>query len=512
MKVKSIFRRYLTVTMVIIAASFVFLGIMMMVFFSGFWKSEKENLLENNARSVAAIAAGAIADRLESPVEMEMLDILISNTANNIDADIFIVDATGGILRGNFHNSDIQGASSIDDKIAKAALEGKYMEQGKLGGFYLTDYFVVGVPLVVGAEGARQSVGSVFAATSSSPIDAYQSKTMEIFLLAALMALAIALLVASFFSYSFVRPLREMNGVLKAFGEGDMSARMKVESNDELGRVAASFNETAATLANSENIRRSFIANISHELKTPMTTIAGFIDGILDGTIPPEQEKKYLELVSDEVKRLSRLVKSMLDLSRIDGGEMKLSRASFDITETVINTLLTFSMPIEEKKIEVRGLDKVQREMVYADEDLIHQVVYNLIENAVKFTNPGGYIAFIITSGIDRVSVAIENSGDGIDKDDLPLIFDRFYKTDKSRSKDRKGMGLGLYLVRTILRLHGGDISVTSKERESTRFEFYIPKEKHTSRNAASGVIFDAEIISQTHEGEAEENKEDSNG
>ena len=174
-----------------------------------------------------------------------------------------------------------------------------------------------------------------------------------------------------------------------------------------------------------------------------MTTIAGFIDGILDGTIPKEQESKYLHIVSDEVKRLSRLVKSMLDLSRIDSGEMKLHPSRFDITHTVVTTLLTFEQKIDEKGIEIRGLEEAAPQEVWGDQDLLHQVVYNLIENAVKFTNEGGYIAVQVSDSIDRTTVVIENSGPGIAPEDLPMIFERFYKTDKSRSRDKNGMGWG---------------------------------------------------------------------
>ena len=226
---------------------------------------------------------------------------------------------------------------------------------------------------------------------------------------------------------------------------------------------------------------------MSHELKTPMTTIAGFVDGILDGTIPPEQQGKYLHIVSDEVKRLSRLVKSMLDLSRIDSGEMKLHPTQFDITQTLVTTLLTFEQKIDEKGIEIRGLEETSPQMVLGDQDLLHQVVYNLIENAVKFTNQDGYIKVQVTDGIDRTTVVIENSGPGIAPEELPMIFERFYKTDKSRSRDKNGMGLGLYIVRTILKLHGGDISVSSVMGEFCRFEFTIPKPQEAPKLKDTG-------------------------
>ncbi len=252
---------------------------------------------------------------------------------------------------------------------------------------------------------------------------------------------------------------------------------MPVTSNDEIGELATAFNNMAASLASGENMRRNFIANVSHELKTPMTTIAGFIDGILDGTIPPEREAYYLRTVSQEVKRLSRLVRTMLDLSRIDSGELRLRPARFDLTNTILVAILSFEKPIEEKRLEIRGLEDSQSLFVDGDPDMIHQVVYNLFENAVKFTNPGGYILVRVEDAPDRTTVRIRNSGHGIEPDEIRMIFDRFYKTDKSRSQDKNGMGLGLYIVKTIVHLHGGEITVSSIVDQYTEFSFWIPKQ-----------------------------------
>lgn len=278
------------------------------------------------------------------------------------------------------------------------------------------------------------------------------------------------------YSYNFVRPLRQMAVAAKNFGEGNFAMRVPVTSSDEIGQLAVAFNNMASSLASVESVRRNFIANVSHELKTPMTTIAGFIDGILDGTIPKEKERQYLGIVSGEVKRLSRLVKTMLDLSRIDSGELHIRPARFDLTATVFNALITFEKPIEDKQIDIRGLADAESIYMDGDPDMIHQVVYNLIENAVKFTNEGGYIELKTEDQPDRTSFTIRNSGAGIPADEISMIFDRFYKTDKSRSKDKTGMGLGLYIVRTIIRLHGGEITVSSVENEYCQFSFWIPK------------------------------------
>ena len=203
-------------------------------------------------------------------------------------------------------------------------------------------------------------------------------------------------------------------------------------------------------------------------------TIGGFIDGILDGTVPEEKRGQYLQIVSEEVKRLSRMVKSMLSIARIEAGDTKISPTDFDINELVCRTVFAFEQKIEEKKLEIIGLES-DEVFVNADNDLIHQVVYNLIDNAVKFVNEGGCISFAYAQKDGKVFVSVKNTGMGIAQQELPRLFDRFYKTDKSRSLDKTGVGLGLYIVQTIVNQHKGDLLVKSVEGEYTEFTFSIP-------------------------------------
>ena len=473
---RSIFKRYLGITMGIILLSFILLGSMMLLFFRSYWREEKKDLLTQNAQSISTMATRLFLTQKDSnayELQTDVLQGFISAFSISIDADIFLTDLEGNVLLGNYANSRLETPEKVPGQAVSQAVKGMYESWGTFGGQYQGSYYTIGVPMNV-LDGP--CVGAVFAATSAATVDAYQTEAIKIFLIAAVAALAVTFCVVGAFAYRMVRPLRQMSAAARSFGAGDFSVRVPVTSTDELGQLALSFNNMANSLTNSEGMRRSFIANVSHELKTPMTTIAGFIDGILDGTIPQGEQKKYLEVVSSEVKRLSRLVKSMLDLSRIDSGEMKIHPAEFDISNTIVNTLLTFEQRIDAKQLEIKGLEELGPQMVYGDQDLLHQVVYNLIENAVKFTNAGGAISFLVTDGIDRTTVVIENTGPGIAQEDLPMVFDRFYKGDKSRSRDKNGMGLGLYLVRTILKLHGGDIGVSSIPGQYARFEFYLPK------------------------------------
>ncbi len=479
---KSIFRRYLSITMAIILLSFTVLGGMMMTFFGRFWVEEKKELLSQNANSIAEIASRFLTEKSPGKFELQAdtLTGFIASFSTSIGADIFITDLDGRVLLGNFADSKLESPKEAPAFYVDQAAAGMYEGRGDFGGLYREKYYIIGVPMSVQEGGL--CVGAVFAATSPGAMNATLMGALKMFLAAALVTLVVTFCVVGFFAYRLVKPLRLMSLAARCLGSGDFLVRVPVQSADELGQLASSFNHMADSLSNSEGMRRSFIANVSHELKTPMTTIAGFIDGILDGTIPQGEQEKYLRIVSDEVKRLSRLVKSMLDLSRIDSGEMKLHPTDFDITHTVVTTLLTFEQRIDERQIEIQGLEEASPVQIYGDKDLLHQVVYNLVENAVKFTNPGGTIRVLTADSVDRTTVVIENSGQGISADDLPMVFERFYKADKSRSRDKNGMGLGLYLVKTILNLHGGNIQVKSVQGQFCRFEFWVPKPQETPR------------------------------
>ena len=478
---KTLFKKYLRMTSLIIAVSFVILSVVMLTFVSNYWQSEKRGLLLKSAQSVAGIAAASTTS-VESniyTIHREWLQTFITAFSENIDADIMVTDGYGQVLVASYAgDSKVYGTQKVGSDIMKQVLAGRYASQGTLGGIYSQPYYTVGVPIVVNNNGNGQNavIGAVFTSYNVHSFNTFRGDIVRVFVLAAIAAFMVAFCAIWLFSYNLVRPLRNMAAAARAFGDGNFSVRVPVTSQDEIGELAIAFNNMAASLASGESVRRNFIANVSHELKTPMTTIAGFIDGILDGTIPAEKQSYYLNIVSQEVKRLSRLVRTMLDLSRIDSGELRLRPARFDLTNTILVALLSFEKAIEDKKLEIRGLENAESLFVDGDPDMIHQVVYNLIENAVKFTNEGGYIEILVVDHPNRTVVSIQNSGQGIAPDELPLIFDRFYKTDKSRSQDKNGMGLGLYIVKTIIRLHGGEITVSSVQNEFCRFEFWLPK------------------------------------
>lgn len=485
---QSLFIKYMSVSLVIVFFGFLVLGTILTVVITNYWTNEKIRTLENRADSVGNFLVEKILSN--SPIDssttyyidsydMDAIQHTLELFARDTDTDIFVTKMNGEafIIQSNeriFYESTI----TLPDIVTQTLISGSYSGTGKLGGIYKSDRFIVARPLSYRRGTVEGDIGVVIVTASGKDITSFTDMILRIFILSAVASLALSILAISIFSYNMVKPLKQMAKAAKQFGKGDFSVRVKETTNDEIGELAVAFNNMADSLASSETIRKSFIANVSHELKTPMTTIAGFIDGILDGTISPEKHSYYLHIVSDEVKRLSRLVQSMLNLSRIDNGELKINYNRFDLLTILVTTVITYEQEIDKRNIEVRGLDSISPKFVYGDKDLIHQVVYNLIENAVKFTDEGGYIEFGIRENSEATVFRIKNSGQGIRKEELSLIFDRFYKTDKSRSRDKKGLGLGLYLVRSIIHLHGGEIKADSVYGEYAVFEFSLPKKQ----------------------------------
>ncbi len=274
-------------------------------------------------------------------------------------------------------------------------------------------------------------------------------------------------------------PLSEIISAAKNYAKGRFDTKIEYKGQDEVAELAEAINDMSVALKQMDEVRNSFLGNVSHDLRTPMTTISGFVDGILDGTIPPEKHEKYLNIISQEVKRLSRLVNTLLEVSRLESGtDLKMS--DFNLSETARTVFISLESKISKKNIEISFDSGEEDVYVNADKDIIHRVIFNLMDNAVKFTPDGGNIAIAISMISDgrkkrKAQFVIRNSGEGISEDELPHVFERFYKTDRSRGLDKSGTGLGLYIAKTAIRNHGEDIYVSSKIGEYTEFGFTLP-------------------------------------
>lgn len=474
---KSIFTKYYMVCSTLIIVSITILGALFLVFASQYFKEDKYKLLQANVARASMIAE--INYKENEDFKKEELINVYSAMAQTIDAIFFITDDNGKTILCTEKTPCYHTTYNVESKIISSIkYNGEYLEMGKLGGVYPDHYYTVAVP-ILNENGTP--IAFAFASTyASAQLQRFLNEMLKMFLISAVAVLILTFIIIYFVSLQMVKPLRQMSIAAQKFGRGEFDTRLEVTSFDETGQLAMALNNMAQSLSSLENMRRSFTANVSHELKTPMTSIAGFIDGILDGTIPPEKHKYYLQIVSDEVKRLSRLVKTMLNLARIEAGEMEINTSKINIVDIICQTVFTFEQQIEKKNLTIKGLDH-DKVMVEADSDLIHQVVYNLTENAVKFVDEGGYIEFGFSKEGSRTYISIKNSGAGLSKEEIPKIFDRFYKTDKSRGLDKNGVGLGLYIVRSIVNLHGGDIIVRSVEGEYSEFVFSISAVKSSS-------------------------------
>ena len=431
--------------------------------------------LQQNASAISNLASAYYADgSLDNREFMVNLDLI----AQVSDSDAVICNASGRIilcsdaLEGCTH----QGKSFNRDYINKVIENGGDVATGMIKDLYEESRYVVSKPITDAVTG--NTLGIVIVSRPVAETNAVLSKISNIFSIVSILVVLAAFIAMTFFAHRHSDPLKLLANTARSFGHGDLDARVKLDEGypEEVQDLALAFNNMAQELQKSEYQRQEFVANVSHELKTPMTTISGYIDGILDGTIPQEKAPYYLRIVSDETKRLSRLVRSMLDITRLQdqGGIPDEKKHQFDLEECAGQVLITFEQKINGKKLNV-DVDMPEHPVsTLANQDYITQVIYNLLDNAVKFCPVGGTLGLKIKEGGSKAYISISNDGDTIPPDELPLVFDRFHKLDKSRSQNRDGWGLGLYIVKTIVCSHGENISVTSRDGK-TEFTFTMP-------------------------------------
>ena len=405
----------------------------------------------------------------KSPDIESVYKMLIENASKRINGVILIVDKAGELMT----SSNAEKHLDIEKLTPHSLLvDKKTLLISNYNGIFYDNYLIVSTPIDYNGSIA----GTTVLAVPAPAINKVKYSLFNIFLSAVLISTVLAMLLAYMYSRRVSRPLKALSKAAKSVANGDFDVRVECNGDNEIADLTANFNQMVLSLKGLEDMRQDFISNVSHELRTPMTTIAGFIDGILDKTIAPEEQEKYLVIVSDEVKRLARLVSQLLALSRIDAGAMTLNLRSFDINELIRITILRFEKALTEKNIDVSIDFDEEKTTVTADKDAISRVLTNLFDNALKFNYRGGYIKIAVKSEGQKALISVENSGIGISPDELRHIWERFYKTDKSRSYDKNGMGLGLYMVHNIINLHGGEIKAESEKDKWARFTFSLKK------------------------------------
>ena len=460
---KTIYWQTFLLTALVIALTMALLGMSFFALSYNYTRSEREEDMRAKAGVVSRMVSAYV-----SGGSLSGMRELATFAASVTDEDFLICNLQGSVLLTSDASLEGRVLTLPDGMVDKILAREDSFEGTTLGGIYEQKHFAVGVPV----QSMGETVGVVLAVSEARALTAMWRGFIGVFLMTAVTVLLIAFVVSAWLSMRQSRPISEMAEATRRFADGNFDVRMRGYDDPlEIAELSASFNNMADSLQETERQRREFIANVSHELKTPMTTIAGYTDGILDGTIPPEEQEQYLRIISDESRRLSRLVRRMLDISRLQSRELR--KVPFDVCESMRRVLVSMEKKITDRGLDVEANIPDRSVTVLGDNDLITQVIYNLLENATKFARVGStlYLGLAVANG--KAFVSVRNEGDTIPADEIPLLFERFHKSDKSRSEDKDGVGLGLYVVRTILDQHKEQIAVTS-ENGVTTFTFTV--------------------------------------
>lgn len=467
---KSILRHLIWGSLCVVLVSFIISGTFFIGLLTNSALEEKISALEDNITKISELSSVAVSSN-SAPI-MSIYRSVIDSISANTGAAIIVFDSGGRVVAASgFDKSNLLNAK-MNEELTEPIMKGhSYRKTGLLDRYFGESTLTVGAPLY---DNGKIFGGVIF----SVPVPKIRRMNLQIykkFMMMMIIAVIFTVAIYYFISKRITTPIKKMNVAVTEFAKGNFERRVEYSGNDEIGELAANFNAMATSLENLENMRSTFVANVSHELRTPMTTISGFLEGILDGTVKEQEREKYLGIALDETKRLSRLVNDLLNISKMDSGAFKLQKSKFSINELVARELFKFEGKINDKSIEVELVLAEDNPIVEADSDAVTQVITNLVHNAVKFTPENGQIEVKTHTDGKKVYVAIKNSGHGIEKDKLKFVFDRFYKTDDSRSGDKTGTGLGLFIVKNLIAQHDEKIWVESEPDKYTRFTFSLP-------------------------------------
>ena len=480
---RSSFYKYLTGFVIIIFISFIILSGIITTMIRNHVTEDKIDKLELASSVVADYFEGRGIEKIDSFINAGTANSLVALIPIvNIDYDfnILITDAEGKVLLSTVKRNE-DNLPSINGELGNISIssfkaethdeKGEFLVyKGVLPGITDSNSLVYGDMIRTG--GALR--GYVFAVSSTTSEDRLISVMRRTVINSSLLVMLAAVIATYFITERIIHPLKSMTKAAKKFAGGDFSERVTVTGRDEIAELGIAFNNMADSLDNLEKMRNSFLANVSHDLRTPMTTISGFIDGINSGAIPKEQHEHYLGVISSEVHRLSRLVSQLLDLSRIESGDRKFNFTDFDIAEIARLIIISFEKQLEDKRLDVEFETDEDSMIAFADKDAIYQVLYNLVHNAIKFAKDGGKFRISIKKKEDKkILVSVFDEGQSISEEDKARIFERFYKTDKSRGLDKHGVGLGLYICKTIIDAHKEQLGLNT-ENEATEFWFTL--------------------------------------
>ncbi len=471
---KNIFSRVLFTNLATVLIGIIILASLQMVLVNNFISKQIENNISKNADSIVSL--------INNGISQESLSSVLTGFSRSSSSHIIITDSDGTMLVNTADSGYWSGRErSIPTDELHEVLTGKRTTSiGTMSGAFNETMFTLEVPIM--SSDKNKVFGSVLISTPMPQRRSTINEMFKILLFSALVVIIVSFVLSYMLSKILANPIKRVSTSVKEFASGNMKSRVEIdrfdESVEELTELADSFNNMADAIERSEDVRMSFISDVSHELRTPMTTIGGFVDGILDGTIPPEKQSSYLKIVKDEVTRLTRLVNTFLDITRMQSDKVNLTMSNFDINETIRLIIIGLGNKIDAKDLDINLIFDRDVSFVRADADKIKMVLTNLIDNAIKFTYDKGKITIETHPKGGEIWISVHNTGVGIPAEQQKIIFERLYKVDKSRAINKEGTGIGLYIVQSMLAAHGKDIKVDSVEGEYARFTFSLDRGK----------------------------------
>lgn len=472
---KTIFREMFLLNMLTVLLSIIVTAALLYTQLGSYFKTSVYDSLRSKAVHVADTAS-FVFDSFHSPVSNEIVrrTIEMSGEGNGI----IITDTDGNVIASSGLEDDADLSLITREMITRCLFGEEVTGEGYLGGVLKVNSLYVMVPINV----SRGVVGAAIVCSTEPYIRDMQFDVMGLFLSAVMIAAILSFIVSAVFSQGLAKPIREMTKVARKIASGDFSQRVSMDTRGEMRVLAASFNQMSVAIKEMDDMQSAFISDVSHELRTPMTIISGFVEGVLDGTIPESEHRKYLEIVLSEIKRLNRLVNDLLEMSRLKSGKIECKMVPFDVNENIRKVIISFDKRLSDKNINLEVDFAHDSSYVMGSQDSIYRVITNIMDNAVKFTPDGGEIKISSKTEGSKCLISIQNSGSGLSEKELVHIWDRFYQTDKSRSSTtNRGAGLGLYIVKNIMNAHNNDIHAESEEGKWTRFVFELDSVKKST-------------------------------
>lgn len=466
----TIFKKLFITFVSIIIISVIFLGVVVSRVLTDYFVSEKEKMLRERAYAVSEIYRELYISN-NSIKAFNKLVTEIRTIYQYLDASFIFVDNNFVVTLSAGKNLENIIGMEISEKRLLPVMEGKVISiNGNLSGIFAEDAIILAYPLYV----YNKVVGAMLISPNMAELQNSISYVFRIIIICLLISVTIAFILMYILSSALSTKLQEMSNVAKVIESGNFERRIKINSKDEIGQLAVSLNNMAESLSQQDNFKREFIANISHDIRTPLTTIEGFIKAILDETIQSESQDKYLLIVLDETNRLKKLANDVLELNYFKSGGTEVTKTDFDISQLIREVCTKFERVLYEKNITLNITLANEKTIVSADQDKVERIIYNLLDNAVKFVNINGNINIETTMLENKLSISVLDDGIGISEENQKRVFDRFYKADSSRGIDKKGNGLGLAIVREFIKAHGEIIQVKSEEGKGTEFIFKL--------------------------------------